>query len=389
MDFRLSKDDQNVLERARAFTEAHLFPHEQEADRNGGISTDAKKSLLAGVNAFELNAINHAREHGGQGMSMVQQCLVNEEIGKATNGLWGYVWQPPLPLKDGRPDQIEEFLVPGCRGEKHFAYCVTEEGAGSDVSCVRTTAVRDGDSYVINGGKWFASGADVCEITMLHAHVDGDPEKSAVFLVDRKQPGFEVARLPRFTMGDVDQHPELKFTNLRVHKDRMLGDVGQGFDLTKDWFVEARLAIAARCCGMAVRAAEAANAYVSERKQFGQTLASFQGVEFMLADMAVEIMAAKSLVYRVAAEIDSGIDRKLIHAKASAAKLFCSERCGQVVDMAVQLHGGRGVSRDYPVERLYRDIRVERIWEGASEIQKVIIAGQIKKRGLSVYAGLE
>ncbi len=389
MDFQLSADDRDVLERSRAFTAEHLYPHELEADQTGAVCEPVLQSILDGVRSYKLNAVNHAKEHGGQGMSMVQQCIVNEEVGKATNGLWAYVWQPPLPLKDGRADQIEEFLVPGCRGDKHFAYCVTEEGAGSDVSRVKTTAVKNGDSYVINGGKWFASGANVCDVTMLHAHVDGDPDKSAVFFVDRDQPGFEVARLPRFMMGDVDQHPELKITNLRVHKDRMLGAVGEGFDLTKDWFVEARLAIAARCCGMAVRATEAANAYVAEREQFGQKLNTFQGVEFMLADMAVEIMAAKSLVYRVAAEIDSGIDRKLIHAKASAAKLFCSERCGRVVDMAVQLHGGRGVSRDYPVERLYRDIRVERIWEGASEIQKVIIAGQIKKRGLGVYAGLE
>lgn len=200
---------------------------------------------------------------------------------------------------------------------------------------------------------------------------------------------FPACKPPRFMMDDIDKHSELEISNLRGHKNRILGKVGEGFDLTKDWFVEARLAIAARCCGMAVRAANAANSYVTERQQFGQTLASFQGVEFMLADMAVRIMAAKSLLYRVAAEIDAGIDRKLVHAKASAAKLHCSESCSKVVDTAVQLHGGRGVSRDYPVERLYRDIRVERIWEDASEIQKVIIAGQIKKRGLDVHAGLQ
>ncbi|MEM7427534.1 MAG: acyl-CoA dehydrogenase [Pseudomonadota bacterium] len=388
MEFRLTDEDHAIKERAKAFTEQHLYPLELEADRNEAISDEAKAALKDAINASELNAVNHAREHGGQGMTMVQQCIVNEEVGKATNGLWAYVWMPPLPLKDGTRDQIEDFLIPGCRGDAGFAYCITEEGAGSDVSYVKTTAVLDGNHYVINGGKWFASGADECEYTLLHAHVDGDPERSAVFIVERDQPGFNVARMPRFMMSDVDRHPEMEISNLRVQADRMLGAVGEGFDLTKDWFVEARLAIAARCCGMAVRAAEEANAYVSEREQFGARLNTLQGVEFMLADMAVSIMAAKSLLYRVAAEIDAGADRKRIHALASAAKLHCSESCGKVVDMAVQLHGGRGVSRDYPVERLYRGIRVERIWEGASEVQKAIIAGQIRKRGLDVYAGL-
>jgi alkylation response protein AidB-like acyl-CoA dehydrogenase len=176
--------------------------------------------------------------------------------------------------------------------------------------------------------------------------------------------------------------------NVRVGDDRLLGKVGDGLNITKEWFVEARLAIAARCCGMGVRAAEGATNFVMNRKQFRQPLADFQGVEFMLADMATRILAAKSLLYRVAAEIDAGIDRKLVHAKASAAKLHCSEEMGRVVDTALQLHGGRGLIRDYAVERLYRDIRVERIWEGTSEIQKLIIAGQIKKRGLGVYSEL-
>jgi alkylation response protein AidB-like acyl-CoA dehydrogenase len=176
--------------------------------------------------------------------------------------------------------------------------------------------------------------------------------------------------------------------DVRVGDDRLLGTVGDGLDITKEWFVEARLAIAARCCGMGVRAAEEATNFVMNRKQFGQPVADFQGVEFMLADMATRILAAKSLLYRVAAEIDAGIDRKLVHAKASAAKLHCSEEMGRVVDTALQLHGGRGLIRDYAVERLYRDIRVERIWEGTSEIQKLIIAGQIKKRGLGVYSEL-
>jgi len=163
--------------------------------------------------------------------------------------------------------------------------------------------------------------------------------------------------------------------------------VGHGFELTKDWFVEARLQIAAHCVGAATRAAEVANAWATERVQFGRPIREFQAVEFMLAEMAVEIMASKSMLYRCAWEIDNGLDRKLVHARASALKLQCSEMANRVVDKALQVLGGRGYMRENPVERLYRDLRVDRIWEGTSEIQKAVIGGQIARRGLEVYTG--
>jgi alkylation response protein AidB-like acyl-CoA dehydrogenase len=170
---------------------------------------------------------------------------------------------------------------------------------------------------------------------------------------------------------------------------KILGRIGEGYDLTKDWFVDARLEIAAHCVGAAIRATEVANDYAAGRVQFGRPIRDFQAIEFMLADMAVEIMAAKSMLYRVGAEMDRGLDRKLVHAKASALKLYGSEMAGRVIDKAVQILGGRGYMRENPVERLYRDIRVDRIWEGTSEIQRAIIGGQIKKRGLGVYTGWE
>src|SRR5262249_19318970 len=173
--------------------------------------------------------------------------------------------------------------------------------------------------------------------------------------------------------------------NVELEERHVLGAIGAGFELTKEWFVEARLQIAANCLGAAIRAAEVANQWATERVQFGRAIRDFQAIEFMLADMAVEIMAAKSLVYRVAAEIDHGMDRKLVHARASAVKLYSSEMAGRVIDKALQILGGRGYMRENPVERLYRDIRVDRIWEGTSEIQRAIIGGQIKKRGLGTF----
>jgi acyl-CoA dehydrogenase len=189
----------------------------------------------------------------------------------------------------------------------------------------------------------------------------------------------------------VYEHYEMVFDQVTVDDNRRLGEVGQGFDLTKEWFTETRIEIAAHCLGAAIRATEVANKYAAERVQFGKPIRDFQAIEFMLADMAVEIMAAKSLLYRVAAEVTSsttgGMDAKLVHARASAVKLYNSEMAGRVVDKALQILGGRGYMRENPVERLYRDVRVDRIWEGTSEIQRMVIGGQIKKRGLGIYTG--
>ena len=217
--------------------------------------------------------------------------------------------------------------------------------------------------------------------------VDNDAQKPTIFLIDKGTEGFNIRRLPRFSQRSGHGHPEVDIENLRVPATQILGDVGQGFELTKDWFVEARLAIAARSIGMAIRATELANAWANEREQFGRKIIEFQAMEFMIAEMASDIMAGKSMLYRVAAEIDTGLERKRAHAKASAIKLFCSEAGWRVVDKAVQIFAGRGAMCENPVERLYRDVRLERIWEGTSEIQKVVIGGQIRKRGLDMYVG--
>jgi alkylation response protein AidB-like acyl-CoA dehydrogenase len=205
--------------------------------------------------------------------------------------------------------------------------------------------------------------------------------------LDKSTPGIRVIREPKFTHTYVFGHPEFAFENVEVGEEAVLGGIGNGLELSKDWFVEARLQIAANVLGAAIRALELANAWASERRQFGRAIRDFQAIEFMLADMAVEIMASKSLVYRVAWEIDNGVDRKLVHARASAIKLQASEMAGRVLDKAVQIFGGRGYMRENPVERLNRDIRVDRIWEGTSEIQRVIIGGQLRKRGILTYTG--
>ena len=387
MDMGLTKDDLDVRARAQEFARTCLYPHEEELDQNDFLPDDKEATIRQGVLHFRLNAINHAHDVGGQDMTIVQQCIVNEEVGSATNALWARVWQPPVCLKDGTPEQIEKYLIPACRGEIRTSFCTSEPTAGSDAGGVKTAAVLDGNHYVINGEKCFASNAEFAELNLLTTVVDGDPSKPTLFLVDHGTEGFNIRRLPRFSQRSGHGHPEVDIEDMRVPTTQMLGDVGQGYELTKDWFVEARLAIAARSIGMAVRATDLALVWAREREQFGHAIIHFQAVEFMLAEMASDIMAGKSMLYRVAQEIDSGLDRKTAHAKASAIKLFCSEAGFRVVDKAVQIFGGRGTMCENPVERLARDVRLERIWEGTSEIQKMVIGGQIRKRGLDMYTG--
>ena len=386
MDLSLSKQDLAIQASARAYAEEWLFPQE--------IATDerrlAKKTLVEmrkQAIAYKLNGYNHSKEDGGHGYTPLQQALICEELGKATCGLWTVVFKASTPLKRGTKWQRENFLLPFNAGKGRSCFAITEKDAGSDPTYVKTSAVKKKGKWVIDGEKWFVTSADASSVVIVHAHVEGDPKKPTLFIVDIDAPGVKVKRIPQFMHSYVYEHYEMVFDNVTVDDNRRLGEVGQGFDLTKEWFAETRIEIAAHCLGAAIRAAEIANKYAEERVQFGQPIRDFQAIEFMLADMAVEIMAAKSLLYRIAAEVTEGMDPKLVHARASAVKLYNSEMAGRVVDKALQILGGRGYMRENPVERLYRDVRVDRIWAGTSEIQRVVIGGQIKKRGLGIYTG--
>ncbi|WP_158815590.1 acyl-CoA dehydrogenase family protein [Methylocapsa sp. S129] len=387
MDLSLPSEALNWRRRAKAFAEEHLFPHEIELEMNGSLPAATLDRLRRAVREHGLNGVNHAREVGGQGCSQLEQTLIGEELGKATGALWAIVPHPAVALKHGTQQQIDAYLRPSCLMERRACVAVTEPGAGSDPRTILTRAdMRDG-RFVLNGEKWFVTSGDVADYLIVHANVDGDPDKPTLFLVDKALPGVRIAREPKFTHTYVFGHPEFVFENVEVGDGQVLGAVGGGLELTKDWFVEARLQIAANTLGAAIRAFELANAWASERHQFGRAIRDFQAIEFMLADMAVEIMATKSLVYRVSWEIDSGVDRKLVHARASALKLQASEMAGRVLDKAVQIFGGRGYMRENAVERLNREVRVDRIWEGTSEIQRVIIGGQLRKRGTDIFTG--
>jgi alkylation response protein AidB-like acyl-CoA dehydrogenase len=387
MDLTLSPAEAEVQRRARSLFEEVLAPLENLVTENGHLPGEHRAAARQAVVERGFTGINHAREDGGCGFTMVEQMLINEQLGRASCGLWACVWQPPIPLRFGTGEQKERYLRSSCRGERRGCFAITEPGAGSDPRLVRTTAVLREGLWRISGEKWFVTSWDACDYVIVHAHVDGDPDKPTLFLVDHGTPGLHHVRSPRFMHDYIFDHAELVLEDVAVEPARMLGEIGQGFELTKDWFVEARLQIAAHCIGAATRAAEIADAHARDRVQFGKPIREFQAIEFMLADMAVEIMAAKSTLMRVAWEIDAGLPRKEIHARASAVKLLASEMAGRVLDKAVQILGGRGYMRENPVERLYRDVRVDRIWEGTSEIQRAVIGGQITKRGMGLYAG--
>ena len=363
-------------------------PSSWNAKTNDGLTPASAAAAKQAVLDWEFHAINHAEVDGGRGFDTFQVMLVEEQWGRVTGALWDIPWRPSIPLAAGTEEQKRRFLRPACAGERRDAYAITEADAGSDVTMVATTATRDGDDWVLRGEKWHVTSGDVADFFLVHAHVDGDPAKATVFLVDKDTPGVRLVRTPKYTHTFVFEHPIFAFDDVRVGDDRVLGEVGQGFELTKDWFVEERLMIGARTVGASQRCLDEALAFATERRQFGKAIAEFQAIEFMLADMAVEIMAAKSMLYRVCWEAArGGLDRKQLHAEASAVKLFCTEAAGRIADRAVQIFGGRGYMREFPVERMWRELRVDRIWEGTSEIQRLVIGNELRKRGPGAYAG--
>ena len=387
MDISLDAADRDLAARARAFADEVLIPLEDDCETSGGLTPESASQAKRAVLDWEFHAINHTPEDGGRGYDAFQQMLIEEQWGRATNALWDIPWRPAIPLAHGTEAQKDRFLRPACRGERRDAYAITEEGAGSDPSMVQTTGRRDGDGWVLDGEKWHVTSGDVADFFLVHAHIDGDPTKTTIFLVDKDSPGVRLVRTPKYTHTFVFEHPIYAFEGVRVDADGILGEVGQGLELTKDWFVEERLMIGARTMGASQRALELSLAFAKERTQFGQAIMRFQAIEFMLADMAAELMAAKAMLYRVCWEAARGADRKRTHAMASAVKLVCSETAGRIIDRAVQIHGGRGYMREQPVERLWRELRVDRIWEGTSEVQRMVIGNELAKRGPAAFTG--
>jgi len=387
----MSEEDRSIQAKARKFVDEELIPWEVEAEMNRGeIPADARKRHHDMAIELGLYSMNMPKELGGSGWTTFQQALVSEQIGRVTNALGWCVHTPPAWMPSVASEyQIETWLKPSIRGDMHECYAITEENAGSDVDALQAIAERVGDEYVLNGLKWHVTSYNQAQYAFFQAKLVGGPHAGdhAMFIVPLPSPGVSVVRVPAYTHQYADEHPIVEFKDVRVPVANLVGEEGDGMDFTYEWFRYERLMIAARCCGAAERLIEEASAFARERVQFGEPIANYQAIQFMLADSVTELWAARLMTYRTAQGIDEGVDLKIQHSQCSMSKLYASEMAGRVADRAVQIFGGRGYMRENVAERFYREVRVDRIWEGTSEIQRVIIASQLFKRGLAPLVG--
>jgi len=391
MSYPMSLEDREIQERARRFVDEELIPHEVEAEMNGGhIDPEIKAQQQQMARDLGFSAMNMPTELGGSGMTIFQQTLVSEQIGRVTNALGWVVSTPAGWLPAIATDhQMATWVLPTIKGDLHECYAITEEGAGSDVDAIQATARRDGDDYLLNGLKWHVTSYNEANYLFFQAKLEGGDHQGehAMFIVDMDTPGIEVVRTPAFMHTYADTHPIVGFTDVRVPAANLVGEEGDGMGFTYEWFRYERQMIAARCCGAADRLIDEATAFAKERVQFGEPIFEFQAIQFMLADSLTELWAARLMTYELARGIDRGEDVKIQHAQCSMAKLYASEMAGRVADRAVQIFGGRGYMRENVAERFFRELRVDRIWEGTSEVQRVIIADQLSKRGSTPLVG--
>jgi acyl-CoA dehydrogenase len=380
----LTTEQQDLRDRARAFVEEVLMPLENEAEeRAGALPESTIDEIKRAAIAARLHGGRVPVEHGGQGWSMVEWFLVNEQFGRVTNGLHWHVPNVYNVLLEGTPEQIERYIAPALRGEGGDAYAVTEAEAGSDPGGIASTAVATDGGWRINGEKWFVTSGDVARVLIVMANaIDGADKLPTLFLVTPDAPGVDFVDDPKFTHNYPHGHPTIRFTDVEVEADAVVGGVGNGEALQRGWFTEERLGIATHGLGAMWRLLEETTDWALTRQQGGRRIMDYQGISFPLADSATDAALGRLLALQVCSMVDSGADPKLIHAKASMAKLFVSEAAGRCADRAVQAFGGRGYMRSFVAERFNRELRVDRIWEGTSEVQRLVISRALERRGV-------
>jgi acyl-CoA dehydrogenase len=377
--YGLSTEDLAIQARARGFAD-ELIGFEEQAEAAGGeLPADLTAGHAKRARELGLHSTNMPAELGGGGCTTLQQVLVQEQMGRVTNALGWVAATPPSWLPGvATADQIDRYVRPAIAGEREECYAITEEGAGSDVDAIEATARRDGEEYLLNGVKWHVTSYNTADFAFFQAKLpSGD---HAIFLVDLPSPGVRVVRTPAYSHSVSHHHPIVAFTDVRVPVANLVGAEGDGMAFAYEWFRFERLMVAARCLGAAARLTAEMTAFAATRRAGGGVIADHGLVAGMLADSLTELFAARAMAYETARGIDRGIDTKVSHAQCSMAKLYCSEMAGRVADRAVQVFGGRGYMRENVAERFYRELRVERIWEGTSEIQRMIIARQMVKR---------
>ena len=387
--YDLSAEELEIQGRARTFAD-ELIPFEVEAEMNGGeLPAEVEERHRRRVHELGLHATNMPAELGGGGCTMRQQVLVQEQVGRVTNALAWLAATPPAWLPAVATSyQLEHYVLPAIRGEKGECYAITEDGAGSDVDALSATARREGNEYVLDGVKWHVTSFNVSRYAFFQAKLTEGAQagEHAMFIVDLPSDGVRVVRTPAYTHTIKEHHPIVAFESVRVPAAHLVGEEGDGMGFAYEWFRYERMMVAARCLGAAERLVAEVTAFARERLVHGRPIAELGAVQGMLADSLTELFAARSLVYETARAIDAGVDVKVQHTQCSMAKLFASEMANRVADRAVQVFGGRGYMRENVAERFFRELRVERIWEGTSEVQRSIISDQMVRRGPATFA---
>ena len=376
MDFGLTTEQQLVVDTVRDFVERELYPHEEAVERTGRVPPELGDSIKRKVIELGFYAPNLPVEVGGGGLDHLTFTLLERELGRASMALTVFWGRPSGILMACNDEQRERYLLPSARGERLDALAMTEPGAGSDVRGMQCFARPDGDDWILNGTKHFISHADVADFAIVFVATGeedtarGPKKLITCFLVDRGTPGFDIRPGYDSVSHRGYHNAVLAFEDCRLPSMQILGEPHRGFELANEWLYGTRLTVAAMCVGRARRAFDLALAYAAEREQFGQPIGKFQGVSFKLADMVTEIDAADWMTLAAAWRLDRG---RPANREIASAKLFASEMLARVTDEAVQIHGGMGLMSDLPLARFWRDARVERIWDGTSEIQRHII----------------
>jgi acyl-CoA dehydrogenase len=377
VNFGLSEEQEMIVKTVRDFVETEIYPHENEVERTGIVPPDVAEDIKRKCIELGFYACGFPEEIGGAGLDHLTFTLVERELGRGSMALTVFFGRPSGILMACEGEQRERYLLPAVRGERIDALAITEPDAGSDMRGMKCAARQDGDDFILNGTKHFISHADVADFVIVFAATGeeetskGVKKKITAFLVDRGTPGFDIVKGYDSVSHRGYHNAILNFTDCRLPKSQVLGEVHRGFDLANQWLYGTRLTVAATCVGRARRVFDLALPYAAERKQFGKPIGANQGVSFKLADMITEIDAADLLTLSAAWKLDAGIPA---NREIASAKLYASEMLARVTDEAIQIFGGMGLMDDLPLARFWRDARVERIWDGTSEIQRHIIS---------------
>ncbi len=380
MNFQHTEEQELLIDTARRFVEEELYPHEQEVEATAQVTEDLRRQVIQKSLEIGLYAANMPEELGGGGLDPLTMCMLDRELGRANYALQYTVARPSNILQACVGEQRDKYLFPCIRGEKTDCLAMTEPGAGSDVRSMSCKAEKDRGDFIINGTKHFISHADVSDFVILFAAtgVDNSPrgprKRITAFLVDSGTPGYTIRPGYESVSHRGYHNCILEFDNCRVPDNQVLGEVDTGFEVANDWLGNTRLQVASICLGRCDRAFELACEYAASRTQFNQTIGKFQGVSFKLADMELKRRAAELITYQAGSRANNN---QMSDMDAALAKLASTEALAFIADEAVQIYGGMGLMSDLPLERIWRDARVERIWEGTSEVQRLIISRSI------------